>query len=461
MNAFAHASSAPAGPDLDGRRILAAVIDLALVILGGVVLVTLFGTLTGADDPLSSTPVRAVLVAWALYYFFALESGDGQTVGKKVMKLRVVRTDGSALTMREVAIRTVLRVIDVFAGLVVMIVTRERRQRLGDIAAGTLVADASAAPADVATNAAATAPTEPLVDADEPLPFEDSEPPTFAPPEAAGSHELEPAGAPAQAEAPYAEAPAPEAEAPAPYADAAAPAANAPAPAADLAPGREEDFDPFALTQPATPAEPAAEELAQEEPAPAAPAYDAPAYDEPAQGAPAPAPAYEAPAQVEPGQEEPAHEVPSYDEPAQEEPVSAAPTYDEPASEHPEPVEEPAFPEAQAQQPEPVEEPAFPEAEAQQPEPVEEPAFPEAQAQQPEAAEEPAAAAETSGPTPEESLAKLMGDEAPASEEGHEDEDVSVRSVETMSAIDMVMGGDDEQRDESPEGDDDHPSHDA
>jgi hypothetical protein len=51
MNAFAHASSAPVGPELDGRRILAAVIDLALVVLGGVVLVTLFGTLTGAEDP--------------------------------------------------------------------------------------------------------------------------------------------------------------------------------------------------------------------------------------------------------------------------------------------------------------------------------------------------------------------------------------------------------------------------
>src|SRR3954451_13591983 len=103
MNALAHASTAPAGPELDGRRILAAVIDLALVILGGVVLVTVFSTVTGAEGGFSNTGVKAVLVAWALYYFFALESGDGQTIGKKVMKLRVISADGGALTMREVA----------------------------------------------------------------------------------------------------------------------------------------------------------------------------------------------------------------------------------------------------------------------------------------------------------------------------------------------------------------------
>ena len=51
--------------------------------------------------------------------------------------------------MREVAVRTVCTVdglVDVFVGLVVMLATGDRRQRLGDIAAGTVVAaDAAAA----------------------------------------------------------------------------------------------------------------------------------------------------------------------------------------------------------------------------------------------------------------------------------------------------------------------------
>jgi hypothetical protein len=90
----------------------------------------------------------AVILGWALYYHFAMESGDGQTVGKKLMKLRVVLADGRPAGMREIAVRTVLRVIDgiggYIVGLIVMLATGQRRQRLGDLAAGTMIIDASA-----------------------------------------------------------------------------------------------------------------------------------------------------------------------------------------------------------------------------------------------------------------------------------------------------------------------------
>src|SRR5687767_10702395 len=142
MNAIAHASPAPLrGPKLDNRRVLAGVVDLAIVALGAAVI--LF-----AGDALSVGEIKGaldvVILGWALYYFFALESGDGQTVGKKLMKLRVVRENGSPAGMREIAVRTVLRVIDNYlVGLIVMLATGERRQRVGDLAAGTVVVDAS------------------------------------------------------------------------------------------------------------------------------------------------------------------------------------------------------------------------------------------------------------------------------------------------------------------------------
>ena len=91
-----------------------------------------------------------MILGWALYYHFAMESGDGQTVGKKLMKLRVVLADGRPAGMREIAVRTVLRVVDgigfYIVGLIVMLATGQRRQRLGDLAAGTMVVDASAMP---------------------------------------------------------------------------------------------------------------------------------------------------------------------------------------------------------------------------------------------------------------------------------------------------------------------------
>ena len=150
MNAIAHASPSPLrGPKLDNRRVLAGVVDLAIVAFGAAVV--LF-----AGDALSANEIKGalavVILGWALYYFFALESGGGQTVGKKLMKLRVVREDGSPAGIREIAVRTILRVIDNYlVGLIVMLATGERRQRIGDLAAGTVIVDASgAAPAAVA-----------------------------------------------------------------------------------------------------------------------------------------------------------------------------------------------------------------------------------------------------------------------------------------------------------------------
>ena len=55
------------------------------------------------------------------------------------MKLRVVRANGAPAGMREVAVRTVLRVVDNYLiGLIAMLATGERRQRIGDLAAGTI-----------------------------------------------------------------------------------------------------------------------------------------------------------------------------------------------------------------------------------------------------------------------------------------------------------------------------------
>jgi len=152
MNAIAQVSAAPAsGSKLDNRRVIAAIVDLLLVTAGAVVVLVAGDSLTGDRQ----SALAAVVLGWALYYFFALESGEGQTIGKKLMRLRVVRADGSPAGMREIGVRTILRVIDNYlVGLIVMLATGERRQRIGDLAAGTIVVDASgsavAAPAPAA-----------------------------------------------------------------------------------------------------------------------------------------------------------------------------------------------------------------------------------------------------------------------------------------------------------------------
>jgi uncharacterized RDD family membrane protein YckC len=162
MNAIAQVSAPHlTGPKLDNRRVLAAIVDLLIVTAGALVVLYAGDSLTSGRQG----ALTAVILGWALYYYFALESGAGQTVGKRLMKLRVVCADGRPAGMREIAVRTVLRVIDgigvYIVGLIVMLVTGQRRQRIGDLAAGTIVVDASGPATAVAE------PAAPVAEADE------------------------------------------------------------------------------------------------------------------------------------------------------------------------------------------------------------------------------------------------------------------------------------------------------
>jgi uncharacterized RDD family membrane protein YckC len=163
MNAFAQTSArAQSGSKLDNRRVLAALIDLAIVGAGGAAILFAAGVVGGEGASLGA-PLIGVVVGWALYYYFACESGGGQTVGKKLMRLRVARVDGGPAELREIAVRTVLRVVDTaLVGLIAMMATGERRARLGDLAAGTMIVSTDGAPAQtVAVSTAAEAPVAP------------------------------------------------------------------------------------------------------------------------------------------------------------------------------------------------------------------------------------------------------------------------------------------------------------
>lgn len=132
----------------------AAAIDMALPLLAAVAVVAA-GLLTPA--------VAVVLVGWTLYYFFVLESDEGQTLGKRAMGLRVMSADGRRATMRQVATRTLVRVADGhIVGLIAMLASGERRQRLGDLAAGTVVTEANSP----AVQGAAVEPAKPEVPAE-------------------------------------------------------------------------------------------------------------------------------------------------------------------------------------------------------------------------------------------------------------------------------------------------------
>jgi uncharacterized RDD family membrane protein YckC len=86
-----------------------------------------------------------VLLVGSVAYHFALEARDGQTIGKRQYGLRVLSADGQRASPGAVAIRSALRIFDQLpvmyvSGLVSMVRTGpSRRQRIGDVAAGTIV----------------------------------------------------------------------------------------------------------------------------------------------------------------------------------------------------------------------------------------------------------------------------------------------------------------------------------
>jgi uncharacterized RDD family membrane protein YckC len=130
-----------------GRRILATIVDGLIFGALFTVMSMLFGTITSVgpanwNGSLPALPSVLYGVIVVLYYIL-LEGYLGQTVGKMVLGIKVVREDsGEVPGVGGATIRTLLRIVDgLFSYLVafVAVVATHKRQRLGDMAAHTLV----------------------------------------------------------------------------------------------------------------------------------------------------------------------------------------------------------------------------------------------------------------------------------------------------------------------------------
>ncbi len=144
-----------------GNRFIAALLDSAIIggslFLLNVILLVGLGVL-GSNLPDQSldmdTPgwIEGFLIAlyalinflifWGYYVFFEYV-WNGQTPGKRAVKIRVLRTDGNPAGFIEVVLRNLVRIVDFLPGgyglgLLVMFFNRQAR-RLGDFAAGTFV----------------------------------------------------------------------------------------------------------------------------------------------------------------------------------------------------------------------------------------------------------------------------------------------------------------------------------
>src|SRR6266571_2627182 len=128
-----------------GTRAIAQILDL--LILGGVLLGLIFAAIAigqaGFDVVAYLLALLGVFVV-VFGYFWASEAfWSGQTIGKKVFRLRAVGDRGEPMTFMQAGIRNVVRIVDFLpygygVGLVVLFVNGKGK-RLGDLAAGTIV----------------------------------------------------------------------------------------------------------------------------------------------------------------------------------------------------------------------------------------------------------------------------------------------------------------------------------
>lgn len=147
--------------------VVAALASFVLGVGGGVVgALVEFGSMQDPlqTPPVETRPITVVAMGAALFgvatslgslvYFTVLEGAAGRTVGKALFGLVVVRTDGSPVGYRAAMVRTLLRPIDQFPALYLLgfgsMLTSDRRQRVGDRLANTVVvaADRSYSTAD-------------------------------------------------------------------------------------------------------------------------------------------------------------------------------------------------------------------------------------------------------------------------------------------------------------------------
>ena len=105
--------------------------------------------------------VAGVMIQWGYFVFFEAVM-HGQTPGKRRMSIRVVKEGGGAVSLLDNVVRNLLRVVDglgAYAVAGISMFSTRRTQRLGDLAAGTVVISEQTADYSARTDRRTTAQT--------------------------------------------------------------------------------------------------------------------------------------------------------------------------------------------------------------------------------------------------------------------------------------------------------------
>lgn len=133
-----------------GERILAWGIDWLIKIAYSIVIYQIMFKVFKIDELIEDMDFWSQIAVFLVFYlpviFYSLLFEtllDGQTPGKRILKIKVVKIDGYQATLADFMIRWIFRIVDLnmMSGIVALIaiITSPKNQRLGDMTAGTSV----------------------------------------------------------------------------------------------------------------------------------------------------------------------------------------------------------------------------------------------------------------------------------------------------------------------------------
>ena len=133
-----------------GHRVLAYLLDLLVMAAYYIIVYYLIGTLLDGSkllDGLDSWAIQAIhgIISLPVLFYALIQEAllEGQSIGKRVLKIKVIKIDGYQAGFGDYLVRWLFRVMEVtfpmgFVGLITMMITG-KTQRIGDMAAGTAV----------------------------------------------------------------------------------------------------------------------------------------------------------------------------------------------------------------------------------------------------------------------------------------------------------------------------------
>lgn len=131
-----------------GSRVGSFFIDATIYLIAYGILTVVLASLINSFDDLSIVFFLVIFIFLA-YYFFLEMFSRGQTLGKRIIGLRVIRLDGRDPTPADFLTRAIFLLPDVLlsSGIpaILLIASGRYNQRLGDIVAGTVVIQTSIA----------------------------------------------------------------------------------------------------------------------------------------------------------------------------------------------------------------------------------------------------------------------------------------------------------------------------